>query len=106
MTSKDAKKITEEMQAVVEQMRLDDIADNPDIENEFFICDCCGKNKCAAGSIDYNGYRLCNDCVLLAETSFALGKIKNTQELIEHIEDRHLEQLCEYVKKEEKRHKN
>ena len=106
MTDKDAKKIAEEMQAVVEQMRIDDIEDNPDIENEFFICDCCGENKCAAGSIEYNGYRLCNDCVLLAETGFALGKIKNTEELIEYIEDKHLEELCKYIKQEEKRKSN
>ena len=103
---KDAKKVAEEMQAVVEQMRLDDIEDNPHIENEFFICDCCGENKCVAGSIDYNGYRLCNDCVLLAETGFALGKIKDTQELIEYIEDRQLAQLCDFIKKEEKRKSN
>lgn len=103
---KDAKKVAEEMQAVVEQMRLDDIEDNPDIENEFFICDCCGENKCVAGSIEYNGYRLCNDCVLLAETGFALGKIKDTQELIEYIEDRQLAQLCDFLRKEEKRKTN
>ena len=103
---KDAKKVAEEMQAVVEQMRLDDINDNPDVENEFFVCDCCGENKCVAGSIDYNGYRLCNDCVLLAETAFALGKIKDTKELTEYIEDRQLEHLCDFIKKEEQRNKN
>ena len=30
------------MQQVAEQMRLDDIEENPDIVNEYFDCDCCG----------------------------------------------------------------
>ena len=103
---KSEKDIIEEMAQVVEQMRLDDIEDNPDIIDEYFDCDCCGKNKCLAGSIEYDGYRLCNDCVLLAETGFALGKIKSVNELIEAIEDKHLEELANFVKEEESREKN
>lgn len=100
------KEIIEEMQAVVEQMRLDDIENNPDSEFEYFNCDCCGENKPFAGSIDYNGYRLCNDCVLLAETGFALGKIKTTEDLISFIEDKNLEKLCTFIKNEERREKS
>ncbi len=103
---KSEKEIAEEMAQVVEQMRLDDIDDNPDIIDEYFDCDCCGKNKCLAGSIEYDGYRLCNDCVLLAETGFALNKIKSVAELIEAIEDRHLEELVKFVRDEEKRENN
>ncbi len=103
---KTEKEIIEEMSQVVEQMRLDDIEDNPDIADEYFDCDCCGENKCLAGSIEYEGYRLCNDCVLIAETSFALGKIKSVQELIDAIEDKHLEQLAKFVQEEEKRTNN
>lgn len=103
---KSEKEIIEEMAQVAEQMRLDDIEDNPDIIDEYFDCDCCGKNKCLAGSIEYEGYRLCNDCVLLAETAFALKKIKSVKELIDAIEDRHLEQLAEFIKEEEKRLNN
>lgn len=33
---KNKQEIIEEMQQVAEQMRLDDIEENPDIENEFF----------------------------------------------------------------------
>ena len=88
---------------VVEQMRIDDIEDNPDIIDEYFDCDCCGEHKCLAGSIEYDGYRLCNDCVLLAETGFALNKIKSVQDLIDAIEDKHLEALTEFVKQEENR---
>ena len=88
---KNKQEIIEEMQQVAEQMRLDDIEENPDIENEFFDCDCCGQYKCLAGSIQYGNYRLCNDCVLLAETSFALNKIKDFQELIDAMEDNRLE---------------
>lgn len=103
---KSKQEIIEEMQAVVEQMRLDDIEDNPDIVDEMFDCDCCGENKCLAGSIEYEGYRLCNDCVLLAETGFALGKIKSVSELIEAVEDRHLAELAKFVKDEENRNNN
>ena len=94
--------IIEEMQQVVEQMRLDDIEDDPSSADECFDCDCCGKSKPFAGSIDYNGYRLCNDCVLLAETGFALGKIKNIQELIDNMEDKRLEAMCDFIKVDEK----
>lgn len=103
---KTQKEIIEEMQAVVEQMRLDDIEDNPDIIDENFECDCCGQEKCLAGSIEYEGYRLCNDCVLLAETGFALNKITNIQELIDAMEDKRLEGLCDFLKDEEKRNSN
>lgn len=103
---KSEKEIVEEMAQVVEQMRIDDIEDNPDIIDEYFDCDCCGETKCLAGSIEYEGYRLCNDCVLLAETGFALNKIKTVQDLIDSIEDRHLEVLTEFVKQEEKRKTN
>ena len=98
--------IIKEMQQVVEQMRIDDIEDNPDIANEYFDCDCCCEQKCLAGSIEYEGYRLCNDCVLIAETGFALGKIKSVQELIDAVEDKNLEKLCEYLRQEQLREKN
>lgn len=98
--------IIEEMQKVVEQMRLDDLEDNPDIENDFFECDCCGKHKCMAGSIPYENYRLCNDCVLIAETGFALNKIQKIQELIDAMEDARLEEQCSVIKQEESRKLN
>ncbi len=103
---KSEQEIIEEMQQVVEQMRLDDIEDNPDVINEYFDCDCCGEHKCLAGSIEYEGYRLCNDCVLIAETGFALGKIKSVQDLIDAVEDKNLEKLCEFLKQQELREKN
>ncbi len=99
-------KIIEEMQQVVEQMRLDDIEDNPDIINEDFVCDCCGETKNLAGSIEYDGYRLCNDCVLLAETGFALKRISTVSELIASIEDKNLEQLVNFIRNEENRQNN
>ena len=103
---KTEKEIEEEMAQLGEQMRLDDIEDNPDIVDEFFDCDCCGENKCLAGSIEYEGYILCNDCVLLAETGFALKKIKNVTDLISAIEDKHLEGLVQFVREEEARKNN
>ncbi|MEI8128825.1 MAG: hypothetical protein WCG95_04315 [bacterium] len=95
---KDKIKVTEEMQLVVEQMRLDDIEENPDIENEFFDCDCCGQCKCVAGSIQYGDYRLCNDCVLFAEVGFELKKLNSIQDLVDAMEDKRLEEICGFIK--------
>lgn len=95
--------IIAEMQQVVAQMVLDDLEENPDCADEYFDCDCCGKNKCLAGSIQYGEHRLCNDCVLLAETGFALGKFTDIQSLIDAMEDSRLEELCKFIKQEEKR---
>jgi len=103
---KSKEEIIEEMQQVTAQMVIDDMEENPDIANEYFDCDCCGKNKCLAGSIQYGDYRLCNDCVLLAETGFALGKFTDIQALMDAMEDSRLEELCKFIKDEEFRKKN
>lgn len=95
--------VVKEMQLVVEQMRLDDIEENPACENEYFTCDACGGTKSLAGSVQYGAYRLCNDCVLLAEVGFELGQIKDIEELINAMEDKRLEADCEFIKNEEKR---
>lgn len=101
--TKSNEEIINEMQQVVQQMVIDDLEENPDIANDFFDCDCCGKNKNLAGSIQYGDYRLCNDCVLLAETGFALGKINDVQDLMDAMEDKRLEELCKFIKEEEVR---
>ena len=103
---KDPLKVTEEMQKVVEQMRLDDLEEYPEMAEELFECDCCAQTKPLAGSIQYDNYRLCNDCVLLAEVGFELGKIKKIDELIDQMEDKRLEVMCEFIKQEEKRANN
>lgn len=103
---KSKEEIIEEMQLVVEQMKLDDLEERPDLEYEYFDCSCCGQTKSYAGSIQYGEYRLCNDCVLLAETGFALNKIKDVSELIDAMEDKRLEELCNYIKQEEKAQNN
>ena len=95
---KSREEVVEEMQQVAEQMRLDDIEENPDIVNDFFVCDACGGYKCLAGSIQYSEYRLSNDCVLLAEVGFELGQLKDIQQLIDAMEDKRLEAECEYIK--------
>lgn len=100
---KSKEEIIEEMQQVANQMVVDDLEENPDLVDEYFDCDCCGQNKCLAGSIQYGDYRLCNDCVLLAETGFALGKLKDIQDLMDAMEDKRLEELCKFVKEEESR---
>lgn len=106
MTEKDKVKVTEEMQLVVEQMRLDDIEENPDILNDFFDCACCGQYKCLAGSIEYNGYRLCNDCVLFAEIGFELKKFTSVQDLLDAMEDKRLEEICGFIKQDSVQNNN
>ena len=103
--AKTNEEIIAEMQQVVNQMVLDDLEENPDCANEYFDCDCCGKNKSLAGSIQYGEYRLCNDRVLLAETGFALGKFSDIQSLIDAMEDSRLEEVCQFIKDEEIRAK-
>ena len=103
---KSKEEVVKEMQLVVEQMRLDDIEENPDCENEFFTCDACGSTKPLAGSVQYGNYRLCNDCVLYAEVGFELGQIKNIEELIDAMEDKRLEADCEFLRQEQKRMEN
>ena len=103
MENKSKEEIVKEMQQVVNQMVIDDIEENPEMANEYFECDCCGKTKSYAGSIQYGDYRLCNDCDLLAETGFALEKFKDIQDLIDAMEDKRLEEFCEFIKSEEKR---
>ena len=104
--NKSKEEVVKEMQLVVEQMKKDDIEDNPNSEKEFFQCDACGEEACLAGSIQYGDYRLCNDCVLLAEVGFELGQIKDIQELIDAMEDKRLESDCNYIKQEESRLNN
>lgn len=106
MDKKNKKQVVEEMQLVVEQMKKDDIDDNPASANEYFQCDACGEEACLAGSIQYGNYRLCNDCVLLAEIGFELKQIQNIQELIDAMEDKRLENDCNYIKREENRLNN
>ena len=95
---KSKEEVIAEMQLVVEQMRLDDIEENPDCEFEYFTCNACGDTKSLAGSVQYGSYRLCNDCVLLAEAGFELGQIKSIDELITALEDKRLEADCEFIK--------
>ena len=93
--------VIKEMQEIAKQMYLDDIEEDPEIENEFFDCSACGETKTLAGSIQYKKYRLCNDCVVLAESGFKLGKIKEIEELIDAMEDKRLEVMCDFIKKDE-----
>lgn len=101
-----AEEIVKEMQEIAKQMVIDDIEENPDSETEGFDCDCCGRYKMLAGSVRYGEYRLCNDCVVIAETSFKLGKINDIKELIDANEDNRLEGMCEFLKQEEIRENN
>ena len=103
---KTEKEVIEEMQKVCEQMVADDIEENPDCADEYFTCAACGEYKSLAGSIRYGEYRLCNDCVLLAEVSFELNKIKDIQDLIDKMEDKRLESQCEFIKKDQKAAEN
>ena len=100
--TKSKEQIIAEMQEVVEQMRLDDIEENPDCEHEYFTCNACGDTKSLAGSVQYGPY----DCVLYAEVGFELGQIKTIEDLVDAMEDRRLEADCEFIKNEEKKLQN
>ena len=100
MNNEEKLKIVNETQLIVEQMRIDDIEDQPETETELFSCDACGGDKPKAGSVMYGDNILCNDCVLIAEIGFALGKIDSINDVIEALEDKRLEELCNHVKHE------
>jgi hypothetical protein len=99
--------IVEDMQQVMAQMRLDDIEDDPNSEFELFSCSCCGLDKPKAGSIMYTmDIIFCNDCALLSEIAFATKKISDITDFMAQMEDKKLENLCEYVKQEQSRLNN
>ena len=98
--------IIKDMQAVVEQMKLDDIEENPESEFELFDCSACAKSMPLAGSIQYSKYRLCNDCVLMYELSLKLGKVKNIEEFIQKTEDVRLKEMCDFIKKDKAKENN
>lgn len=98
--------IIKDMQAVIHQMKIDDIEENPESEQEFFNCSACANEKMLAGSIQYSKYRLCNDCVLLYELALKLGKVQNIEEFILKTEDNRLKTMCDFIKQEELKEKN
>ena len=98
--------IIKDMQAVIHQMKIDDIEENPDSEFEMFTCSACAKEAPLAGSIQYSVHRLCNDCVLMYELALKLGKVKNIDEYMEKTEDNRLENICDFIKKDSLKEKN
>lgn len=99
--------IIKDMQNVMAQMILDDIEDNPASETELFSCSCCGLDKPTAGSIMYSmDLIFCNDCALLSEVAFAMNKISDIQDFLKLMEDKKLENLCDYVRIEQSRLNN
>ena len=98
--------IIKDMQAVVYQMKLDDIEDNPESEFETFECSACAKTTSLAGSIQYSKYRLCNDCVLMYEIALKLGKVKNIDEFMQKTEDIRLNEMCEFIKNDSLKENN
>ena len=95
-----------DMQAVIYQMKLDDIEENPDSEFTMFDCSACAKSMPLAGSIQYSKYRLCNDCVLMYELALKLGKVKNIDEFMEKTEDIRLAEMCDFIKKDSVKENN
>lgn len=98
--------IINDMQAVIHQMKLDDIEENPDSEFEIFTCSACAKDAPLAGSIQYSKHRLCNDCVLLYELALKFGKVKNIEEYMEKTEDTRLKTVCDFIKQESLKENN
>ena len=98
--------IIKDMQAVIHQMKLDDIEENPDSEFEYFTCSACAKDEPLAGSIQYGTHRLCNNCVLLYELALKLDKVQNIDEYMEKTEDIRLNEVCNFIKKESLKENN
>lgn len=98
--------IAQDMQAVIHQMKIDDIEENPDSEFELFNCSACAKDEALAGSIQYSNYRLCNNCVLMYELSLKLRKVKNIDEFMQKMEDNRLSNICDFIKKDSLGEKN
>ena len=98
--------IIKDMQAVIQQMKLDDIEDNPDSEFEYFTCSACAKDEPLAGSIQYGVHRLCNNCVLMYELALKLGKVQNIDEFMEKTEDSRLQNVCNFIKQESLKENN
>ena len=90
--------LIKDMQEVCAAMVENDIEENPACAGEFFDCAACGQGKPYAGSIQYGEFRLCNDCVLYAEVGLKLGKFKNATELVDALEEKRLEEVCEFIK--------
>ena len=91
--NKDVVELVREIQAEVEQMRLDDIANSPESAQEDFQCYCCGKVKQLAGSIIYNDKLFCNDCVLITEVCLALNQIQSPEEVVQVMENNRFEYI-------------
>ena len=70
------------------------------------IGDCCAKIATEAGSVLYRDKHFCNECVLYTEIALGLGKIKDPIEVIDLMEEKRLEELCNYIKNEEARENN
>ena len=98
--------IIDDMQAVIYQMKLDDIEENPDSEFELFNCSACAKDAPLAGSIQYCDYRLCNDCVLMYELALKLKKVNNIEEFMAKTEDNRLREICDFIKQEQLKENN
>lgn len=87
--------LIQEIQKTVEQMKIDDVEDNPSAAEEEFQCPCCGKVKPLAGSVLYIQHLFCNDCVLLTEISLELGKIQDPEDMIDIMDDKRFENIYE-----------
>ena len=106
MMSNNQEDIIKDMQAVIYQMKVDDIEENPDSEFDLFNCSACAKDACLAGSIQYSKYRLCNDCVLMYELALKLGKVQNIEEFMAKTEDNRLKEMCDFIKQDSLKENN
>lgn len=90
-------RIINSIQPVVKQMVIDDVENSPDAATEQFQCPCCGALKTLAGSMTYDTYLFCNDCVMLTEISLALNKIKDPVEMIEMMSEKRFDNIYETI---------
>ena len=79
---KNREEVVKEMQAVVEQMRLDDIEENPDCENEFFTCAACGDTKPLALFITDKTTDSATTVCFLPKSDLNSGRLKTLKNLL------------------------
>jgi hypothetical protein len=89
----DENKLIEDIKKLSAQIKMDDMEESPDLAFEQFQCECCGAMKVLAGSLLYSSYRLCNECVLLAELGFATEQLTDIQQLIDSMEDKRFDNI-------------
>ncbi|MEI3255792.1 MAG: hypothetical protein V8R83_10975 [Candidatus Gastranaerophilaceae bacterium] len=106
MNKEEELKIIKDMQAVVAQMKADDIEENPDCEFECLTASAAAKKNLLPAPLFMTESESAMIAFCMPRQVFALGKIKDIQDLIANMEDKKLEAQCNFIKQDEIEHNN